>query len=181
MLGDDLLVAPVFTADGTVEYYVPDGEWTHLLSGERIPGPGWRRERYGFDSLPLLVRAGAVLPYGERDGRADYDWAHGVTLRAYRLADGTTVTTRVPRPADASRPGEHTPDAVFRTRRHGRRITAESTGAPGPWHLLLVGTRATVDDGAAATAEHTDEGTLLTAPHGTTELTALLAEGESGN
>ena len=30
MLGDALLVAPVFTADGTVEYYVPEGQWTSL-------------------------------------------------------------------------------------------------------------------------------------------------------
>ncbi|WP_326806825.1 alpha-xylosidase [Streptomyces sp. NBC_01775] len=185
MLGDDLLVAPVFTADGTVEYYVPDGEWTHLLSGERIPGPGWRREQYGFDSLPLLVRAGAVLPYGERDERADHDWAHGVTLRAYGLADGATVTTRVPRHGDTSRPeagegaaGHRRRDAVFRTSRQGRRIAVEAAGAPGPWRLLLVGVRAAVRDGADVTAQHTDEGTLLTAHPGTTELTALLVEGK---
>ncbi|UNZ16389.1 alpha-xylosidase [Streptomyces sp. 891-h] len=148
MLGDDLLVAPVFTADGTVEYYVPDGEWTHLLSGERVRGPGWRQERHGFDSLPLLVRPGAVLPWGERDGCADYDWAHGVTLRVPGLADGCTVTTRVPRPGGA--------DAVFRTTREGSRITVEATGAPGPWHL------------------RTGEGPLVTAPAGTRTLTTQL-------
>ncbi|GAB4083795.1 alpha-xylosidase [Myceligenerans cantabricum] len=31
MLGDDLLVAPVFRADGQVSYYLPAGEWTRLL------------------------------------------------------------------------------------------------------------------------------------------------------
>ncbi|MFI9612049.1 hypothetical protein ACIHCM_10240 [Streptomyces sp. NPDC052023] len=56
MLGDDLLVAPVFSVDGEVEYYVPAGTWTHVLSGDQVQGPGWRRERYGFDSLPLLAR-----------------------------------------------------------------------------------------------------------------------------
>ena len=31
MLGDLLLVAPVFTYDGNVSYYVPEGRWTNLL------------------------------------------------------------------------------------------------------------------------------------------------------
>ncbi|MGQ4358160.1 hypothetical protein ACN6LJ_001783 [Streptomyces drozdowiczii] len=29
-----MLVAPVFTEDGQVEYYLPEGTWTHLLTGE---------------------------------------------------------------------------------------------------------------------------------------------------
>ncbi len=33
MLGPDLLVAPVFSADGEVEFYVPAGTWTHLPTG----------------------------------------------------------------------------------------------------------------------------------------------------
>ncbi|GLY88961.1 hypothetical protein [Actinoallomurus iriomotensis] len=67
----DLLVAPVFQEGGEVDYSVPEETWTHLLSGETVTRPGWRRERYGFDSLPLLVRPGAVLPLG---GRPDYGW-----------------------------------------------------------------------------------------------------------
>jgi alpha-D-xyloside xylohydrolase len=31
MLGDSLLVAPVFSHDGSVNYYVPEGRWTNLL------------------------------------------------------------------------------------------------------------------------------------------------------
>ncbi|NGO67674.1 alpha-xylosidase [Streptomyces boncukensis] len=146
MLGDDLLVAPVLTPDGTVDYYVPHGTWTHLLSGARVSGPGWHREQYGFDSLPLLARPGSVLPFGAGEESAVYDWADGVTLRAHQLPDGADVTTRVPRP-------DGQPDAVFRTRRTGRSVTVEATGAPGPWRLLL--------DGAAHTA-----------PEGATELTA---------
>src|SRR5215211_3327058 len=33
MLGDSLLVAPVFSYDGSVSYYVPEGKWTNLLTG----------------------------------------------------------------------------------------------------------------------------------------------------
>ncbi|MBC9716931.1 alpha-xylosidase [Streptomyces sp. TRM66268-LWL] len=83
MLGPDLLVAPVFDADGEVEYYVPDGEWTHLLTGERVTGPAWHREHHGYDSLPLLVRPGTVLPLASDDSRPDADWTADLTLRVY--------------------------------------------------------------------------------------------------
>ena len=36
MLGRDLLVAPVFTADGTVDVYLPTGTWTNWFTGERV-------------------------------------------------------------------------------------------------------------------------------------------------
>jgi alpha-D-xyloside xylohydrolase len=58
MLGPDLLVAPVFSEDGEVAYYLPEGEWTGLLSGEAVKGGRWKTEKHGFLSLPLLVRAG---------------------------------------------------------------------------------------------------------------------------
>ncbi len=55
MLGSALLVAPVFSPDGDVSYYLPDGEWRNLLSGETISGGGWRHETHGYLSLPLWV------------------------------------------------------------------------------------------------------------------------------
>jgi len=55
MLGPALLVAPVFSESGEAEYYLPAGKWRHLLSGEQASGPGWRREKYDYFSLPLWV------------------------------------------------------------------------------------------------------------------------------
>jgi alpha-D-xyloside xylohydrolase len=34
MLGDSLLVAPVFSEGGEADYYLPEGAWTHLLTGK---------------------------------------------------------------------------------------------------------------------------------------------------
>ena len=39
MLGPALLVAPLFRPDGQSSYYLPDGEWRHLLSGEIAQWP----------------------------------------------------------------------------------------------------------------------------------------------
>jgi alpha-D-xyloside xylohydrolase len=91
MFGPDLLVAPVLSADGVVDYYVPAGRWVSLLTGEPVQGPGWRRETHGFDSLPLLVRPGAVLPVGGRDDRPDYDYLDGLTLLTNRPDPGTVL------------------------------------------------------------------------------------------
>jgi alpha-D-xyloside xylohydrolase len=95
MLGDDLLVAPVLSADGEVSYYVPDGTWTNFITGERVSGPRWVTQRHGFLSVPLLARPGAVIPVGAVDDRPDYDYSDGVTLRLYEIPDGASVTTVV--------------------------------------------------------------------------------------
>ncbi|NJP91312.1 alpha-xylosidase [Nonomuraea sp. FMUSA5-5] len=129
LLGPDLLVAPVLSADGDISYYVPEGVWTRLLDGTTVTGPGWRGERHGFDSLPLLVRPGAVIATGARDDRPDYDYADGVTLHAYQFADGATRTVTVPAL-------DGTPAAVFEVSRHGDRLRARRlSGAPAPWNL----------------------------------------------
>lgn len=96
MLGPSLLVAPVMSASGEVEFYLPDGEWTSLLSGEHVTGGRWRRESHGFDTLPLYVRPGAVLAWGAREDRPDYDYLDGLELRVFPGGSGTrevVVTT----------------------------------------------------------------------------------------
>ena len=55
MLGPALLVAPIFSTSGEVTYYLPAGEWRHLLTGEVTQGPGWCTETYDYLSLPLWV------------------------------------------------------------------------------------------------------------------------------
>ncbi len=83
LLGADLLVAPVFSASGEVEFYLPSGTWTNYFTGEQVAGGAWRHETHGFDSIPLYVREGAVLPIGGRDDRPDYDYRDGLTLAVY--------------------------------------------------------------------------------------------------
>ncbi|MBN1202824.1 MAG: alpha-xylosidase [Anaerolineae bacterium] len=63
MLGPAVLVAPVFSADGMVSYYLPEGEWRHLLTGEITRGAGWRREKYDYFSLPLWVNTARSAPW----------------------------------------------------------------------------------------------------------------------
>lgn len=96
MLGGDLLIAPVMHADGHVDYYLPEGAWTNLLTDETVQGGRWQRETHGFLTLPLMVREGAVLPVGVNCERPDYDYADGVTLHVYELEEGETTFVTVP-------------------------------------------------------------------------------------
>ena len=95
MLGDSLLVAPVLREDGQVDYYLPKGTWTHLLTGETVEGGSWYRDRYDFFSLPLFVRENTLLPTGSCQDRPDYNYCDGLTLTVYNLADGKTCSCRI--------------------------------------------------------------------------------------
>jgi alpha-D-xyloside xylohydrolase len=128
MLGPDLLVAPVFSADGDVEFYLPEGTWTRLLTGERVEGGRWLRETHGFDSLPLFVRPGAVVPLGADDRRPDGDWTDGVTLLVAPGARDVTVT--VP-------DHDGSPAAAYRVRRNtdDGAVTVEVAGTERPYKI----------------------------------------------
>jgi alpha-D-xyloside xylohydrolase len=156
MLGDDLLVAPVFAENGTVEYYVPAGTWTNILTGQEVSGPGWRRENHGFDTLPLLARPGSVVPLGARDDHPSYDWPDDVTLRVHRPGENSETVTTIP-----ARDGS--PAATFTTRCDAERVTVE-TDSTLPWRVLLVGAEARPE------AEADPLGALYTCPAGTARL-----------
>ncbi|MEU4584519.1 alpha-xylosidase [Kitasatospora aureofaciens] len=146
LLGDDLLVAPVFTEDGTVEYYVPEGAWTNFLTGAQVTGPRWVREQHGFHTLPLLARPDSVVPLGADDQRPVSAWAEGVELRVHAFADGAERTVVIPR---SDGPGE---TARFHVRRTGDRLTV-ATDSPHPWQLRIGGPDGALHVSRAGTPE----------------------------
>jgi alpha-D-xyloside xylohydrolase len=93
MLGANLLAAPVMHADHHVDYYLPEGVWTSLLTEETSAGGCWKRETHGFLSLPLMVRPNSVIPMGKVDSRPDYDYTDGVELHVFRPTDGELTVT----------------------------------------------------------------------------------------
>ncbi len=130
MLGDSILVAPVFSADGEVEYYLPHGTWTHLLSGEVKQGGSWYRETYDFMSLPVFVRENTLLAMGSNEETADYDFADGVQIQVYELKEGVDVTCQVP-----DRAGNEV--LAVTASRKGNQLTFRSQDANGNMSYLL--------------------------------------------
>ncbi len=95
MLGDSLLVAPVFKESGEVEYYLPEGTWYNLLTGESAEGGRWRKETYDYSALPLMVRPGSILAAGAHTERPDYAFYEDVKLLVYLPEDQGTAETEV--------------------------------------------------------------------------------------
>ena len=98
MLGDALLVAPVFSEDGDAEYYLPKGRWTDYFTGKVKEGGRWYRETYDYFTLPLYVRENTILPTGDTEDRPDYDYEKNLTLTWYcpgEGADHATASVRI--------------------------------------------------------------------------------------
>lgn len=95
MLGDDLLVAPVFSEQGDVDFYLPQGRWTHLLNNDVIEGSRWHRQQHGFNSLPLYVRPNTLLALGSDNQKPDYDYSDRPEFHLFELADGGMVETHL--------------------------------------------------------------------------------------
>ena len=83
MLGESLLVAPIFSETGFVRYYLPEGGWTHLLTGQPYVGGRWYEEVYDHHSLPLFVREGSVLIRSLRQGSFDGDDREQARIHIY--------------------------------------------------------------------------------------------------
>ena len=95
MLGDSLLVAPIFSEDNKVKYYLPKGIWTNYLTGEKLSGGTWREEEHGFMSLPLMAHPNSIIAVGANDIKPDYDYCEGVTFQIFELEAGVIAATKV--------------------------------------------------------------------------------------
>ena len=96
MLGSSILVAPVLRDDGMAEYYLPEGTWTHLLSGEVKQGGAWYREKYDYFSLPLFVKENTILATGTVEDRPDYDYESNLNITIYQPKEGVEMECRIP-------------------------------------------------------------------------------------
>lgn len=95
MLGDNLLVAPIFNDESIGSFYLPKVAWTDFFTGEVTDGGVWVEKTYDYLHLPLMVRENSIVAVGSCDDRPDYDYADGVELRVYALIDGQECSTVV--------------------------------------------------------------------------------------
>lgn len=95
MLGDNLLVAPIFNDQSIAEYYLPKGTWTDFFTGEEKEGAGWITEKHGYLSIPLMVKENSIVVIGAHDDRPDYDYGDHAEIRIYALKDGHSASSIV--------------------------------------------------------------------------------------
>ncbi len=130
MLGDNVMVAPVFTEAGDVQFYLSEGRWTHLWHNDELDGSRWHKQQHSFLSLPVYVRDSTLLALGNNDQRPDYAWHEGTAFHLFNLQDGHEAVCEVPT-ADGS--------VIFtlKAARTGNTITVTGTGEAKNWTLCL--------------------------------------------
>jgi alpha-glucosidase/alpha-D-xyloside xylohydrolase len=88
--GRDLLVAPVFTKGATTrDVYLPAGTWYDWWTNARSTGGRTVSRAVDLATMPIYVRAGAIVPVDPVRQYTSEPVTAPTTLRVYRGADGT--------------------------------------------------------------------------------------------
>lgn len=88
MLGENLLVAPIFNEEGKADYYIPKGNWMDFFTGKMVEGGTYYKGTYDYFSLPLYVRPNSILPISTNVEDVVYDYTENLTLHVTSLEDG---------------------------------------------------------------------------------------------
>ena len=95
MFGTELLVAPLTTpADpatglGRVRAWLPEGTWTDVFTGQTYTGGRTVYLHRDLSSIPVLAKAGAVLPMTAADELHGTDLPSVIEVKVFPGADGS--------------------------------------------------------------------------------------------
>ena len=88
--GRDLLVSPVVEKGATTRrLYLPHGDWFDFWTEERVAGGREIKRAVDLDTMPLHVRAGAIVPFGPVKQFVEEKTDSPMTVVVYPGADGT--------------------------------------------------------------------------------------------
>lgn len=166
MLGDSILVAPIFNDQGEAKYYLPKGKWTNFITGKKYDGGRWIKEYHDYLSIPMMVKENSLVAVGHDNTRPDYDFRQGVSVLAYDLADKAEACTKV---LDMKR-NETLAVTVLKD---GNTINVKSTGTDKSWSLVLKDVT-NIADVNGLTFEVVGNDTKIIIPSGTCEVACKL-------
>jgi alpha-glucosidase/alpha-D-xyloside xylohydrolase len=90
--GRDLLVAPVVEKGATLRWlYLPAGTWYDWWTNEKVEGGRWLDRPVDLATLPLYVRAGAIVPLDPVRQYTAQPVTEPTTLKVFPGADGEFV------------------------------------------------------------------------------------------
>ena len=152
MLGDNLLVAPIFNDQSMGIFYLPKGTWTDFFTGEVMEGGTLVERKYDYLHLPLMARENSIIAMGACDNRPDYDYADGAELRIYSMQDGGKAETVI-------YDQKQNVDLTASAERAGNQITLKTEGSK-KFSVRLINVKAASADGAELAYDGND--TVLT-------------------
>jgi alpha-glucosidase/alpha-D-xyloside xylohydrolase len=90
--GRDMLVAPVVAKGAkSRRVYLPAGEWYDWWNGEKSTGGRWVERSVDLATMPIYVRAGAIVPLDPVRQFTAQPVSEPTTIQVYRGADGQFV------------------------------------------------------------------------------------------
>lgn len=95
MLGDNLLVAPVFNEEGIADFYVPAGNWTDIQSGRVYEGGKWYSTKNNYFEMPVLAKPNSIVAYGNFERAFTYAYGDKADIVIYQLEDGKSAETTI--------------------------------------------------------------------------------------
>lgn len=91
MVGESLLVAPVFAGQAQRAVYLPPGDWFDFWTGARVPGARRTEIQAPLDRIPLFVKSGALLPLAVPTLHVEDARSWKLIVQAYGTASARTV------------------------------------------------------------------------------------------
>ena len=166
MLGDSILVAPIFNENSEAKYYIPEGKWTNFITGKKYEGGRWIKEIHDYLSIPMLVKENSIIAVGANDTKPDYDYRKDVSLLAYELKDNEKAAAEI---LDMERNKSLSVEAI----KNDKVINIKSEGTDGTWSLVLKNvTNVKSVEGASFVVEGND--TKITVENGNADIVCTL-------
>ena len=83
MMGDSLLVAPMFTGEKQRSVYLPLGTWVSFYDGQAYEGGKRHEIAMGIERIPIFVRDGSLLPLAAPIEHVGTDTVFDITVHVY--------------------------------------------------------------------------------------------------
>jgi alpha-D-xyloside xylohydrolase len=91
LVGESLLVAPVFAGESGRSVYLPEGDWFDYWTGKQYAGKQQIQIQAPLEQIPLFVRSGTLLPLADVTLHTDDPASWRLTVNVYGSKRAPTV------------------------------------------------------------------------------------------
>jgi alpha-D-xyloside xylohydrolase len=83
MIGDRMMVAPMFAGEASRKVVIPEGEWHNFWTGEKVAGGTETTVPASTDRIPVYVKNGSIIPWADVGLFAEAPETRRITARVY--------------------------------------------------------------------------------------------------
>lgn len=95
MFGDSLLIAPILNENSSAEFYLPEGKWTDIITGEVFIGGKYYKKYYSYFEMPVMAKENSLIAYGDFKENFEYDYLKNAEIVYYSPLENTISSTEI--------------------------------------------------------------------------------------